>query len=252
MALLGSAYVYLLEAARTAEMAMTRRPKKNRARTCAPESGELPFPCGWGGWRPGSGRKCDPRSGVRHGARPKLSRHTPLHLTWRFSEDLPNLRRPELVAALRAAFDAGKQRFGFRLVQFSVQANHLHLIAEADDEQALSRGMRALGVRIARGVNRVLGRSGQVFADRYHALHLTTPSQVRNALRYVLNNALHHGLSGALPDPCSSGPAFDGWRDRFVHELPWAPVCAARCWLLRVGWLQWGRIGLREVPSGVD
>ena len=187
---------------------------------------------------------------MRHEARPKLSRHVPVHVTWRIAADLPNLRRPELMAVLREALEAGKERFGFRLVQFSVQANHLHLIVEAEDQAALSRGMRALGVRIARSLNRTLGRSGSVFADRYHARQLSTPSEVRNALRYVLNNALRHGLSGALPDPCSSGPAFDGWRDRFVHELPWAPVCAPRTWLLRVGWRRLGRIGLREVPVG--
>ena len=229
---------------------MSSRTKRGRANRCTTEKEELPFPCGWGGWRPGSGRKHDPRSGVRHAARPKLSRHEGVHVTWRVEEDLPNLRRPELMAELRDAFDAGKERFGFRLVQFSVQANHMHLIAEADDQRALSRGMRALGVRIARRLNRALRRSGRVFADRYHARQLKTPTQVRNALRYVLNNALHHGLRGAQPDPCSSGPAFDGWRDRCVHELPKAPVCAARSWLLRVGWRKRGKIGLMEFPVG--
>ena len=154
------------------------------------------------------------------------------------------------MAVLREAFEAGKQCFGFRLVQFSVQANHLHLIAEADDRRALSRGMRALGVRIAKRLNRMLCRTGRVFADRYHARQLATPTEVRNALRYVLNNALHHGLRGKLPDPCSSGPAFDGWRDRFVTKLTLAPVCAARSWLLRVGWRKRGRIGLSELPAG--
>jgi putative transposase len=154
------------------------------------------------------------------------------------------------MAMLRGAFEAGKERFGFRLVQFSVQADHLHLIAEADDSRALSRGMRALGIRIARRLNRVLRRTGRVFVGRFHARQLKTPTEVRNALRYVLNNAQHHGRRGALPDPCSSGPAFDGWRDRIVSKLPSAPVCAARSWLLRVGWRKRGRIGLRELPAG--
>ena len=99
-------------------------------------------------------------------------------------------------------------------------------------------------------LNRALERSGRVFADRYHARQLKTPAEVRNALRYVLNNYLHHGRGGAKPDPCSSGRAFDGWRDRCVHELATAPVCAARSWLLRVGWRKRGRIGLAELPVG--
>ena len=135
---------------RTGERSRATRGRRNN---CAAQPGELPFPCGWGGWRPGSGRKRSPRSGVRHVARPKLSQHVPVHLTWRIGEGLPILRRPECMAVLREAFEAGKQCFGFRLVQFSVQANHLHLIAEADDRRALSRGMRALGVRIAKRLN---------------------------------------------------------------------------------------------------
>ena len=237
-------------ATRSKRTTKVQRTNRGRAQLRTRTQAELPFPCGWGGWRRGAGRKRDPRSGVRHVARPKLSRHEPVHLTWRVARDLPNLRRPELMAELRQAFDAGKQRFGFRLVEFSVQADHLHLIAEADDRCALSRGMRALGVRVARCLNRALKRTGRVFSDRFHARQLKTPTEVRNALRYVLNNALHHGRRPALPDPCSSGPAFDGWRDRFVAALPAAPVCAARSWLLRVGWRKRGRIGLRELPAG--
>ena len=70
---------------------------------------------------------------------------------------------------LARAFWGGADRFGFKLVHYSVQGNHLHLLVEARDERALSRGMNGLGVRVARGLNRVMRRHGRVLADRYHA-----------------------------------------------------------------------------------
>jgi REP element-mobilizing transposase RayT len=86
------------------------------------------------------------------------ARH-PAHVTLRVREDVPNLRRPACFRAIASALAEGRDRFGSGLVHFSVQANHLHLIAEADDEDALARGMQGLGVRIARALNQVLRRA---------------------------------------------------------------------------------------------
>lgn len=95
----------------------------------------------------------------------------------------------------------------------------------------------------------------RVAAERYHARQLRTPREVRHALAYTLGNARKHGVRVEGIDPCSSGAAFDGWRDRgatllaalAVHALP--PVAAARSWLLRVGWRRHGLIGVAEVPG---
>jgi REP element-mobilizing transposase RayT len=124
--------------------------------------------------------------------RPSLSRHTPVHCTLRIRNDLPSLRRHHLWTALRERFRAGCDRFGFRLVDFSVQSNHVHLICEGNDRRALSRGMQGLAIRLARCINRRLGRRGKVFAGRYHARQLRTPSETRNALCYVLGNFAQH------------------------------------------------------------
>ena len=120
---------------------------------------------------------------------------------------------------LERSFAASCERNDFRLVHYSIQGNHAHLIVEADSEDALGRGMKALGSRLARAVNRVFRRSGPVLADRYHLHVLRTPREVRNALAYVLLNARKHAaqagrtLSRAFGiDPASSGRWFDGWR----------------------------------------
>jgi REP element-mobilizing transposase RayT len=139
-----------------------------------------------------------------------LSRHTPVHCTLRIRDDLPSLRRHHLWDALRARFRAGCDRFGFRLVDFSVQSNHIHLICEGNDRRALTRGMQGLAIRLARCINKRLGRNGKVFAERYHARQLPTPTETRNALCYVLGNfARHRGIPrGVVLDVFSTAARF--------------------------------------------
>ena len=108
----------------------------------------------------------------------------------RLSCNLPALRRKTRFVHSKRAFRYGCDRSGMRMCEFSVQDTHIHLIVEAADKQALSRGMQALAVRIARAVNRMLGRRGQVIADRHHAKPLRTPTEVKNAVHYVRHNWL--------------------------------------------------------------
>jgi REP element-mobilizing transposase RayT len=162
----------------------------------------------------------------------------------------PSLRARRTWRVVRAGLDAAKQRFGARVIHFSVQRDHLHLIVEAADVRALVRAMRALAIRLAMRLNRWWRRRGRVFADRYHARVLKTPREVRNALAYVLLNGRRHGVASLGIDPCSSGAWFDGWAGRSLRA-PGAEaiVAAARAWLLRVGWRRHGPIGFDEVPG---
>ena len=208
---------------------------------------------GHGGRRDRAGRRPG-RSTVLRAARPELSRHHPVHVTLRVREDAPRLRRARAWAVLRAAFRRGKDRFGFRLLHFSIQSNHLHLICETEDKRALTRGMQGLTIRIARRLNRLAQRRGKLFADRYHARVLKTPREVRRALVYVLQNAAHHDarVAGVL-DVYSSGAYFPHWREPLrlpiVDDGP-PPIMAPRVWLLTTGWLRaGGPIGRDEVPA---
>jgi putative transposase len=161
----------------------------------------------WGGKRKGAGRKpAGGRAGVWHRRRPVLKKRFPVHVTWRMEKGVWNLRTRRCFSALRRAFWGGANRFGFRLVHYSVQGNHLHLLVEARDERALSRGMNGLGVRVAKGLNRVMGRQGKVLGDRYHSHILRTPTEARRARSYLLQNARkHYGVRGA--DPYTSAAA---------------------------------------------
>jgi REP element-mobilizing transposase RayT len=176
-----------------------------------------------------------------------LASRFPVHVTLKLCAGLPSLRRRRAYAILCAAFAAMRERDDFRLVHFSVQSNHVHLLCEARDRRGLARAIQSLAIRIANRLNALWRRAGRLFAERYHDRILRTPREVRNALGYVLNNAIHHGvrlLRGEL-DPFSSGPWFDGWRRRVrASERSPNPLSRARTWLLSTGWSRAGPIEL--------
>jgi putative transposase len=142
----------------------------------------------------------------------------------------------------------------FRIVCFSVQHNHLHFIVEADDARSLSRGVQGLAIRIARAINRLLHRDGVVFADRYHRHDLASPRETRAAIAYVLQNWRKHAAERGEkcdrgPDPCSSGPWFDGWSKPIIKSTDPPPVADATIWLLTTGWRIHGPIAPEEKPG---
>ncbi|MEK6607849.1 MAG: transposase, partial [Myxococcota bacterium] len=189
--------------------------------------------------------------------RPRVSRHVPLHVTMGVLPEARGLRRDRVLGALRASFRAERDRLGFRLVHYAIQHDHWHLLVEADDDRALARGMMRLNIRCARALNRLAGRRGRVFRDRYFAQPLRTPKTVRNALAYVLlNHRRHVAKAGRRPHPrpeadfYSSGAAFDGWRgDTPPATCDEMAVAPPRCWLLGQGWRRHGLIRLDEVPG---
>ena len=211
------------------------------------EQAEFSFPLRHGGRREGAGRKPGPNPRIRHVTRAPLSKSYPVHVTIPVRRRLGSLRRTKERKAIEAAFLKGKERFGFRLNHYSIQKDHLHLIVEATDRRALSRGMQGLLVRVAKALNKVWNRKGSVFRDRYHDHILRSPSEVRNALAYVLNNARKHGikLAKGVVDGFSSARWFDGWRgpdmDPFPRD-PNTPIARARTWLQRKGWRKRGLI----------
>ncbi|HUS62941.1 MAG TPA: transposase, partial [Kofleriaceae bacterium] len=162
------------------------------------------------------------------------------------------------------ALVATSARFGMRIVHFSVQGDHIHLLVEARDRRCLSRAMKGFEVRVARRLNALMGRKGRVFADRYHAHQLETPTEARRALVYVLGNAAKHpadpreraaSRESTWIDPMSSACYFDGWARR-PGKIPTCdapghplhdeeaqrgpPVARPTTWMLRVGWRRAG------------
>jgi putative transposase len=218
---------------------------------CMSETQNRLFGPGRGGVRKGAGRKRRVgKGGVSHGRRARVTRHDPVHVTQGLDCAGRRLRTKQARRVLVQCFEAGGERFGFRLVEYSIQSNHLHFIVEADDSRALARGMQGLKIRIARALNRLWGLRGPRFLDRYHCHVLRTLREVRNALLYVLNNARRHGCRLVGIDGYSSGASFGGWVGRSealgAMKKAWGH---ARSWKLRIGWLRYGRLSPQAKPG---
>jgi REP element-mobilizing transposase RayT len=175
-----------------------------------------------------------------------------VHITLRCAKGIPSLRSQRLELLLRAII-ARSQSEGFRIVEYSIQADHLHLLVEADDAAHLTRGMRGFTICVAMRIKRqVFGRRrGKVWGDRFHRRELTNPTEVRNALVYVLKNAAKHRVPGVGHiDPCSSAPWFSGWMQVIERPSEPPPVARARTWLLGEGWTTVGHglLHVGEVP----
>ncbi len=212
-----------------------------------------------GGARVGAGRKPNGAAPwMARTTRPAHAAYHPALVTVKLRQHLPRLRNRKERAALLTHFARGKDRFGFRLLHFAILNDHLHFVVEAKDRTALSRGLQGLLIRLARGLNKLWGRKGKVFADRYHDRALKSPREMRNALVYVLGNGRKHAAQGRMiaafdgPDMFTSAPWFDGFVEtievRGIDGIP-LPIARARTWLANDGWRRLGRIGLEEQPK---
>src|SRR2546422_838164 len=144
-----------------------------------PVQQELPLPR-WGGARKGAGRKRkSPRKNVPHRKRRKFRRGS-LHVTVRMRREVWSLRTHRCFRALKRSFARGCERFGFRLIDFSVQGNHIHMIVEAPDVVALGRAIKGLAVRMARALNKVMSRRGAMSVQGWLGEH---PHRVRRCGR---------------------------------------------------------------------
>ena len=221
----------------------------------------------WGGKRKGAGRPPkNKRSSERHKQRPEIKAAHPLHVTLRVEKAVGTLRRLSLYHCVRRALRSVLRRTDFRVVDVSLQDGHVHLIVEAENKNALARGMQAFQIVAARFINRAVSkewgkrRTGRVFSDRYHPKSITSPLAARHARAYVLNNWRRHrqdrGVASSV-DRFSSAVSFDGWKETggtdFLKGLPVdyepLPVCRPQTWLLSVGWRRHGLISVREVPG---
>jgi putative transposase len=248
----------------------------------------LAFPNRWGGARRNAGRKPGPRPNTPHRVRPLHRASEPVHVTLRAR--IAPLRSQFVFPTVRLALVRAARRDPerFRIVHFSVQRDHVHLLVEAEDKRALSSGMRSVTIRVARYVNDLLSRRGPLWVGRWYGRALKSPREVRNAIVYVVANFRKHepkALRSGL-DPYSSAAWFDGFREwsprsgtppPFAVDAGWglswwdrdqeapraasstrsapawlahlAPVGLSRTWLLRAGWRRYGRIGMWELPA---
>ncbi len=217
---------------------------------------EFAFAKGWGGAREGAGRKPGVLRRDPHQVRPRWKKSEPAHVTIRLREK--RTRTEPVHAAVRLALAGLKEsRTDFRLTDYVLEDGHLHFTVEADSPAAFDSGMRSLAIRLAKRINAALRRRGRLFDDRHHRRQLSTPSETRNCLAYIVMNHRKHAAernwnvarAGEI-DRFSSGEWFEGWSIAPPPSAEPPVVHSPKTWLRQTGWRKRGLINPSEIPGG--
>ncbi len=136
-----------------------------------------------GGRRPGAGKKRIHSKGVAHRVREHVNNRTPMHINFKY---ITYIRNKTCLRLLKRAI-LNSRKHGLRIIHFSLQSNHVHLIVEAETNSLLTKGMRSLTVTFAKGL-----KKGRVQIERYHLHVLKSLRETRNAVQYVLFNKQKH------------------------------------------------------------
>lgn len=203
---------------------------------------------GWGGKRRGAGRKN--RSGlVSHTKREKVLLKAPIHINLKVRAGTVSLRSHGVHKQFKLAIKLAQAR-GLHVIQYSIQDNHIHLICEARGNRELASGMKSFGSRFGKALLKSSRQRKPVFKGRFHMYVLKTPTEVKNALKYVLLNESKHIKTIAFVDEFSSGYAFENWHklmrvpdwmETQLHDArprDFSHLAPARSWLLREGWMR--------------
>ncbi len=136
-----------------------------------------------GGRRPYSGRKRLHSTGVSHSSREQVRTHTPLHVNFKYKITVKN---KEGLKALHKAIKNSRSH-GLKIIHYSLQHNHVHLIIQAANNKLLTKGMRSLTITLAKKLDQ-----GRIQIQRYHLHVLRSTREIKNAIHYVLFNERKH------------------------------------------------------------
>lgn len=156
--------------------------------------------------RKNAGRPAKVDIGIRHIRRERINKPSALHLTIKVRENKADIQNKRILKALHHAIKRARLQ-KLRVIHYTLEYNHAHLVVEAGDNKVLHRGMQAFGISIAKAINRVKQVKGTVYKHRYHLRKLKTRREFRNAVLYVFGNGIKHKRAMSRLDLYNSLPA---------------------------------------------
>ncbi len=153
--------------------------------------------------RKGAGRPALHDPGIRHTNRPHIKKPASLHLTIKVKKKKAEIKNKSVLKILkRAILNARKQ--GLRVIHFSLEYDHVHLLIEADNNLILGKGMQAFGVTLSKAINRLKKLKGGVYKHRYHFRQISSTRELKIVMNYIFTNGLKHGTAKSILNPFNS------------------------------------------------
>ena len=102
------------------------------------------------------------------------------------------------------------EKYAFIVLAYCIMENHIHLLTKVgEDVSRVSKAMQSLAGRMAQDYNRITGRKGHFWRDRFASTSIGTDRHFKNVISYIDANSLNH-LNGC--DPIQ-------WQYCSYHEL---------------------------------
>jgi REP element-mobilizing transposase RayT len=170
----------------------------------------------------GAGRKPLHDKAIRHSVRPKFNKPRSLHLTLKVRSNKADIQSKKILKALHHAIRRARLK-NLKIIHYSLEYNHVHLLVEASSHQVLHSGMQALGISLSKAINKIKKQAGTVYKHRYHFRRISSPKDYRNVLRYILGNGIKHGNSQSIINPYNSALAETKLRHLYPKQI-WADI----------------------------
>lgn len=145
----------------------------------------------------GAGRPAKNDRGIRHIARDEFNRLTVLHLTIKIDKSKAGLKNKQTLKVMWNAIKKARM-IGLKIIHYTLEYDHVHLLVEADSKAELGSGMQSFGITFSKGINKLKKAKGQVYKTRYHLRKLKTPAEVKNVIQYILGNSVKHKTSSFI------------------------------------------------------
>lgn len=150
-----------------------------------------------------AGRKPIHDKAIRHTERPIFKKARSLHLTIKVRENKADIKSRRLLKALHHAIKRARL-MKLKIIHYTLEFNHVHLLVEADNNSTLHKGMQAFGISFSKAINRSKRLKGTVYKHRYHFRQICSSRELKNVLHYIFHNGIKHGRTNSLIDPFNS------------------------------------------------
>ena len=147
--------------------------------------------------------------GIRHTKREEITRNSPLHLTIKLIR--ADVQNKTILKALRHAIWRARLQ-GLSIIHYSLEHDHIHLYAEANDNLVLAKSMKALGGSLVKKINFYFKTKGRCYKTRYHLRILRSATEVKNVINYILKNGIKHRRTKSIIDPYNSALVLHDFR----------------------------------------
>ncbi|MFA5929121.1 MAG: transposase [Candidatus Margulisiibacteriota bacterium] len=124
----------------------------------------------------------------------ELIPHTAYHVTARINRQEMILENDEFKELFLQVTKRAKEKYSFKIRNFCLMGNHIHLDIEPSETENLSRIMQWILSVFARYYNNINDYKGHVWYDRFKSKAIQSFQQLINTFVYIANNPVRANL----------------------------------------------------------